>query len=96
MPESKGRKKTANRRYELHPHRKQRTKSSPSGSRRRWPLMIAGIGIIVWNFFRNDGNAFNPGVMWLGLGVLAAGFFGISLLEVAAPPPPAVDNLGDT
>ena len=79
MPESKGRKKTANRRYELHPHRKQRTKSSP-----KWfapamaALMVAGIGIIVWNFFRNDGNAFNPGVMWLGLGVLAAGFFGIS------------------
>jgi hypothetical protein len=79
MPESKGRKKTANRRYELHPHRKQRTKSSP-----KWfapamaALMVVGIGIIVWNFFRSNGEAFNPTVMWLGLGVLAAGFFGIS------------------
>jgi Cell division protein CrgA len=79
MPESKGRKKRVSRRYELHPQRKQRTKPSP-----RWfapvmvALMVAGILIIVWNFFRNDGNAFDAGVMWLGLGVLAAGFFGIS------------------
>ena len=79
MPESKGRKKTAASRYQLHPQRKQRTKSSPS-----WfapamaALMVIGIAIIVWNFFRNDGNSFQPGVMWLGLGVLAAGFFGIS------------------
>ena len=66
-------------RYELHPQRKQRTKSSP-----KWfapvmvALMVIGIGIIVWNFFRNNGSSFDPGVMWLGLGVLAAGFFGIS------------------
>ncbi len=79
MPESKGRKKTAASRYQLHPQRKQRTKSSP-----KWfapamaALMVIGIAIIVWNFFRNDGNSFDPGVMWLGLGVLAAGFFGIS------------------
>jgi Cell division protein CrgA len=78
MPESKGRKKTTNRRYELHPQRKQRAKSSP-----KWfapvmvALMVIGIGIIVWNFFRPN-NGFDPGVMWLGLGVLAAGFFGIS------------------
>jgi len=79
MPESKGRRKAANRRYELHPQRKQRSKSSPA-----WfapvmvALMVIGIGIIVWNFFRNNGASFDPGVMWLGLGVLAAGFFGIS------------------
>ncbi len=79
MPESKGRKKTTNRRYELHPQRKQRTKSSP-----KWfapvmvALMVLGIGIIVWNFFRANGDGFEPAVMWLGLGVLAAGFFGIS------------------
>jgi high-affinity Fe2+/Pb2+ permease len=79
MPESKGRKKTTSRRYELHPQRKQRTKSSPT-----WfapvmvALMVIGIVVIVWNFFRNDGQSFNPGVMWLGLGILAAGFFGIS------------------
>jgi hypothetical protein len=79
MPESKGRKKTATSRYQLHPQRKQRSKPSP-----KWfapvmaALMIAGILIIVWNFFRNDGQSFDPKVMWLGLGVLAAGFFGIS------------------
>lgn len=79
MPESKGRKKTASRRYQLHPQRKQRKKSSP-----RWfapamvALMLVGIGIIVWNFFRNNGQSFDPGTMWVGLGVLAMGFFGIS------------------
>jgi len=78
MPESKGRKKRSSQRYALHPQRKQRTKASPA-----WfapvmvALMIIGIGIIVWNFFRPN-NGFDPGVMWLGLGVLAAGFFGIS------------------
>jgi Cell division protein CrgA len=78
MPESKGRKKRSGRRYELHPQRKQRTKASP-----RWfapamvALMIIGIAIIVWNFFRPN-NGFDPGVMWIGLGVLAGGFFGIS------------------
>jgi hypothetical protein len=40
-------------------------------------LMVVGIGVIVWNFFRPD-NGFDPKVMWLGLGILAAGFFGIS------------------
>jgi cell division protein CrgA len=78
MPESKGRKKRSGARYQLHPQKKQRTKASP-----RWfapvmvALMIIGIGVIVWNFFRPN-NGFDPGVMWLGLGVLAGGFFGIS------------------
>ncbi|MDP9184433.1 MAG: cell division protein CrgA [Actinomycetota bacterium] len=78
MPESKGRKKTAGKRYELHPQRKQRTKPSP-----KWfapvmvLLMLIGIGVIVWNFFRTDAP-FDPKIMWLGLGILAAGFFGIS------------------
>lgn len=79
MPKSKGRKKPSKQRYQLHPHRKQRTKGSP-----RWyaPLMLvvmgAGVILIVWNFMRGNGNAFNPGVMWLGLGLIAGGFFGIS------------------
>jgi len=79
MPKSKGRKKPSKQRYELHPHRKQRAKASP-----RWyaPLMLvvmgAGILLIVWNFMRGNGNSFNPGVMWLGLGLIAGGFFGIS------------------
>jgi hypothetical protein len=78
MPKSKGRKKPAKQRYELHPHRKQRTKASPT-----WfaPLMLAvmgiGVAVIVWNFLRGN-EQFDPGVMWLGLGLIAAGFFGIS------------------
>jgi hypothetical protein len=78
MPKSKGRKKPSKQRYELHPHRKQTTKASP-----RWyaPLMLVimglGVAVIVWNFLRgNDG--FDPGIMWLGLGLIAGGFFGIS------------------
>ena len=79
MPKSKSRKRPSNQRYNLHPHRKQRSKASP-----RWfaPVMVAlmtvGVGIIVWNFFRASGQGFDPGVMWLGLGLIAAGFFGIS------------------
>jgi hypothetical protein len=41
-------------------------------------LMALGVGVIVWNFFRAGGNEFDPGVMWLGLGLIAGGFFGIS------------------
>ena len=76
MPKSKGRKKPNKQRYELHPHRKQRAKASP-----RWyaPLMLvimaAGVIVIVWNFMRTDND---PRVMWLGLGLIAGGFFGIS------------------
>jgi cell division protein CrgA len=79
MPKSKTRKKTTSQRYNLHPQRKQRSKPSP-----RWfaPVMVAlmaiGVGVIVWNFFRAGGNEFDPGVMWLGLGLIAGGFFGIS------------------
>jgi len=79
MPKSKGRKKPGKQRYELHPHRKQHSKASP-----RWyaPLMLvvmgAGVLLIVWNFMRGNGSSFNPGVMWLGLGLIAGGFFGIS------------------
>ena len=76
MPKSKGRKKPNKQRYELHPHRKQRAKASP-----RWyaPLMLvimaAGVIVIVWNFMRTDND---PLVMWLGLGLIAGGFLGIS------------------
>jgi len=79
MPKSKSRKKPSKQRYNLHPHRKQRSKASP-----KWfaPVMVAlmtvGVAIIVWNFFRAGGQGFDPGVMWLGLGLIAAGFFGIS------------------
>lgn len=79
MPKSKGRKKPTKQRYNLHPHRKQRSKASP-----KWfapvmvGLMVVGLAVIVWNFFRGNGQGFDPGVMWLGLGLIAAGFFGIS------------------
>ena len=79
MPKSKGRKKPVTKRYGLHPQRKQRTKPSP-----RWfaplmlTLMVVGIAVIVWNFFRGSGNGFDPRVMWVGLGLIAAGFFGVS------------------
>jgi len=79
MPKSKTRKKPSKQRYNLHPHRKQRTSASP-----KWfaPEMIGlmglGVAVIVWNFFRASGEGFNPGVMWLGLGLIAGGFFGIS------------------
>jgi hypothetical protein len=79
MPKSKGRKKPTKQRYGLHPQRKKRSKPSP-----RWfapvmvSLMVVGIAVIVWNFFRGSGQGFDPGVMWLGLGLIAAGFFGIS------------------
>jgi len=78
MPKSKGRKKPSKQRYQLHPHRKQRSKASP-----KWfaPVMLAlmgiGVAVIVWNFLRGN-EQFDPGVMWLGLGLIAAGFFGIS------------------
>ena len=39
---------------------------------------IVGVAVIVWNFFRAGGQSYNPGVLWLGLGLIAAGFFGIS------------------
>ena len=81
MPKSKGRRKPSKQRYNLHPHRKQRSKASP-----KWfaPLMLTlmglGVAVIVWNFFRTDNgaSAFNARVMWLGLGMIAGGFFGIS------------------
>jgi hypothetical protein len=79
VPKSKTRKKPTKQRYNLHPHRKQRSKSSPS-----WfaPVMVGlmglGVGVIVWNFFRAGGSGFNPVVMWGGLGLIAGGFFGIS------------------
>lgn len=79
MPKSKSRKKPSKQRYNLHPHRKQRSKASP-----KWfaPVMVAlmtvGVAVIVWNFFRAGGQNYNPGVLWLGLGLIAGGFFGIS------------------
>jgi len=78
MPKSKGRKKPSKQGYQLHPHRKKRAKGSP-----RWyaPLMLVimgiGVAVIVWNFLQPS-TGFKAGYMWLGLGLIAGGFFGIS------------------
>ena len=41
-------------------------------------VMGAGVVVIVWNFLRPSEQGFQAGVMWLGLGLIAGGFFGIS------------------
>lgn len=78
MPESRGRKKTTSRkRYQLEPDRPKPTKASPV-----WfaPLMVAimlvGVAIIVWNYTRAD-EASNS-TLFVGLGLIGAGFFGIT------------------
>jgi hypothetical protein len=78
MPKSKGRPKPRTSRYQLEPHRKKKAKSSP-----RWygPLMLvimgAGVVVIVWNYTRGTPGASNN-VLLLGLGLIAAGFFGVT------------------
>lgn len=77
MPESRGRQKRTRSRYQLEPQKRKKSKASP-----RWygPLMLAimgiGVVVIVWNYTRGDA-ASNT---WLvtGLGLIAAGFFGVT------------------
>jgi hypothetical protein len=77
MPESRQRHKKSSRRYQLEPQQKTRSKSSP-----RWfgPLVLGimalGVVVIVWNYLRGD-TASN-GVLFIGLGLIAAGFLGTS------------------
>jgi Cell division protein CrgA len=77
MPKSKGRQKQRNARYQLEPQRKKKHKASP-----RWygPLMLVlmgfGVVLIVWNYTRGD-SASNK-VLLGGLGLIAAGFFGVT------------------
>lgn len=77
MPESRHRPKRASRRYQLEPQRKARSKSSP-----RWfgPLVLGvmgiGVAVIVWNYLRGD--AASNGVLFAGMGLIAAGFLGTS------------------
>ncbi|HYJ61994.1 MAG TPA: cell division protein CrgA [Actinomycetota bacterium] len=77
MPESRGRKKSASRRYQLEPDRKKPTRASPV-----WfaPLMVVimlvGVAVIVWNYTRAD-SASNS-TLFVGLGLIGAGFFGIT------------------
>ena len=77
MPKSKGRQKQRSTRYQLEPQRKKKSKASP-----RWygpaMLVLMGIGVvlIVWNYTRGD-SASNK-VLLTGLGLIAAGFFGVT------------------
>ena len=83
MPKSKGRPKPRTSRYELEPQRKKKVKSSP-----RWygPLMLVimgvGVVVIVWNYTRGSGvGGASNNVLLLGLGLIAAGFFGVTFLK---------------
>ena len=77
MPESHQRQKKSAKRYQLEPQKKARERSSP-----RWfgPLVLGvmalGVGVIVWNYLRGD-TASN-GVLFIGMGLIAAGFLGTS------------------
>jgi uncharacterized membrane protein YobD (UPF0266 family) len=77
MPKSKGRQKQRATRYQLEPQRKKKARSSP-----RWygpaMLVLMGIGVvlIVWNYTR--GTSASNTVLLSGLGLIAAGFFGIT------------------
>lgn len=72
MPKSRQRQKRTTRPYAPPPPRK-RPKASP-----RWygylvlGLIVIGVAVIVWNYMRGDSaqNLF----LWVGLGLIAAGF----------------------
>jgi hypothetical protein len=77
MPESRARKKRTSQRYQIEPQRKKRAKSSP-----RWygPLVLGVIGlgvvVVIANYLRGDGAP--NGVLWAGLGIIGAGFVGLT------------------
>jgi hypothetical protein len=77
MPESRQRHKRSARRYQLEPQKKAPSRSSP-----RWfgpvvlGIMALGVAVIVWNYLRGD-TASN-GVLFIGMGLIAAGFLGTS------------------
>jgi hypothetical protein len=77
MAKSKGRQKQRSTRYQLEPQRKKKTKASP-----KWygpsMLVLMGIGVvlIVWNYTR--GTDASNSVLLAGLGLIAAGFFGVT------------------
>jgi hypothetical protein len=77
MPKSKGRPKQRATRYQLEPQRKKKSKASPG-----WygpsMLVLMGIGVvlIVWNYTR--GTSASNSVLLAGLGLIAAGFFGVT------------------
>ena len=75
MPESRQRKKP-NRRYQLEPQRRSRSRPSP-----RWfgPLVLGvmaiGVIVIVWNYITPLPS---NGILFVGLGLIALGFVGTS------------------
>jgi hypothetical protein len=77
MAKSKGRQKQRGTRYQLEPQRKKKSKASPA-----WygpsMLVLMGIGVvlIVWNYTR--GTDASNSVLLAGLGLIAAGFFGVT------------------
>jgi hypothetical protein len=80
MPKSKGRKKGAGQRYQLTPSRRTKAKTSP-----RWygPLLIGlmavGVMVIVLNYvglMPGNGDQASPVWLWVGLGLIGAGFVG--------------------
>jgi len=78
MPQSRGRQKRTNTRYQLEPQKRKKKKASP-----RWygPLMLVimgvGVVVIVWNYTRGNDAASNE-VLVAGLGLIAVGFFGVT------------------
>jgi hypothetical protein len=72
MPKSRSRQKRASRPYAAPPPKK-RPKASP-----RWygylviGLIVLGVGVIVWNYMRGDSS--QNLYLWVGLGIIAAGF----------------------
>lgn len=80
MPESKGRQKSAKKRYQLEPAKKKRVKPP-----KRWyaPVVLSvmglGVVVIVLNYMQVlpfSGHTTKPGFLWLGFGLIGAGFLG--------------------
>ena len=80
MPVSKGRQKTTKKRYQLEPARKKKTNPP-----KRWyaPMVLSvmglGVVVIVLNYMQVlpfSGGTTKPGFLWLGLGLIGAGFLG--------------------